>query len=223
MESTFSFSKTITGKVKNDEIIRSTFLANEPIDKCRYNFRAVWSKAIKRKIVEDNNILFPENISFGEDMVFMLNFYSNMKSTKFISDILYHNFFLHESSATNSYKPKFSDVLYNQSQAILYWIDKYNLDKYLPYHAFLRLDDIILLIKYDFYNKNNNEKMKNKKQRLKKLISEYNYKKYYKLAKDNKLLKKYKLSKRLIIWLTLHNFFFILSLVMHFKYRSRKN
>lgn len=220
MNNTFNVSKTITKEITNDDIIKDTFLAKSPIKNCKYNFRAVWSKVIKRKVIEDNKILFPENISFGEDMIFMLYVYSNMKSKKFITDILYNYFLLNESSATNRYKPNMSIVLNNQAEAILKWVDEYNYAKYLPYHAYLRIDDIILLIKFDFYNKKNNEKNSEKKKRLKKLLNEYGYKNYYKLAKKENLLSLCKKSKRLVIWLSLHNCFFLLSIITKIKYRK---
>lgn len=218
MDNSFNISKTITKEIENDVIIKSSFLAKEPIENHKYNFRAVWSKAIKRKIVEDNNILFPENIYFGEDMVFMLNVYSNMKTKKFISDVLYHNFFLHETSATNRYKPEMINVLKKQANSIKEWLNKYKLPQYNNYHYLYRLNDIILLLKYDFFHKKNRENEKIKKQRFKETM--INYKDYYAIVKNYNLLHFYKLSKRLIIYICVNNHYYLAKMITKIKYNK---
>ncbi len=210
----------LLNNIEISQIIKSTFASIEPFLPYKYNFRSVWSKIIKMEIVKTNNIFFPENISYGEDMIFMLYIYSYIKSKKFIPDILYHNFFYHETSATNKYKPNMEEIIINQDKSILEWINKLQFEKYLPYYSLYRLNDIILFIKYDFFHHENKEKEQVKKERFRKIIKNHNYKKYYNTAKKYNLLHFEKPQKRLIIMLAINNCYLIVKQFAKIKYRK---
>ncbi len=211
-------NNSILPEISISQIIKSVFTAKEPIKNFKYNFRAVWSKVIKREIIYSNNITFPENISYGEDMIFMLKVYSNVKSKKINANILYHNFFLHEMSATNKYKPDMIITLKNQEESLLEWIKNYKYSEYESYHALYRLNDIILIIKYDFFHKNNTEKDYEKKVRFKNFINSSNYKNYYQIAKNSHLLQYYKKNKLLFIFMAINNYYFLIKVLSKIRY-----
>lgn len=53
------------------------------------DFGYVWNKIYKRKIIEDNNILFEENISEREDFLFNIDYFKHVNEIVLYSDYLY--------------------------------------------------------------------------------------------------------------------------------------
>lgn len=62
--------------------------AGEFLIKKRIN-TAPWCKLLKRSIIEDNNIRFPESLSYGEDSVFLYEYLSHSKTLSVSSSSLY--------------------------------------------------------------------------------------------------------------------------------------
>lgn len=56
----------------------------------RYLFSSLWNKAFFRQIIEQNNIRFENELSIGEDQVFLFNYAMHVQSVTSIENILYN-------------------------------------------------------------------------------------------------------------------------------------
>lgn len=82
-------SKSLT----ETEFLKELFLIN--ITPC------IWSKVIRRKFLEDNNITFPSKVTYGEDLAMAINIACNKPSVITINEPLYY-YFQRNGSITNS-------------------------------------------------------------------------------------------------------------------------
>ena len=76
---------------------------------------------VKSSIIKENNILFDENITYSEDLLFLLKILLNTERLC-IDDKTYYHYFQRENSAVNSYrKTYYDDVMkvYNKINEIL--------------------------------------------------------------------------------------------------------
>lgn len=56
----------------------------------QYLFSSLWSKAFKRKIIEQHNIRFANDLTIGEDLAFIFSYAMHIRSIASISDKLYN-------------------------------------------------------------------------------------------------------------------------------------
>ncbi len=73
-------SKKLSGKFYNDYYILISLL------------KVPFAKIYKKEIIDKNNILFPINISRGEDQIFNFCYYNNVKHYKFCKNTAYNYF-----------------------------------------------------------------------------------------------------------------------------------
>lgn len=114
-----SYKECLDGKIK--KIVRhkeNEFCNNQEV-KNMVSFRDIvnslsvpWMKMFKRDIIYTNSILFKENISYGEDTIFVLEYLANCKNAKILSDSLY-NYNITEGSLSRKYIINIKDKLDN--------------------------------------------------------------------------------------------------------------
>lgn len=200
-----------------EAFICANFMARDIVETCNFNMRSVWAKAYRRKQLLQNQICFVPEVKVGEDMLFTLMVYNNFNRAACVSVPVYNYFFRNEDSVTNQYKPDFENIVQSYVGAIVPWLERY--PQYEDYHAAYRMNDIILYIKYDFFHNKNTEDKKNLHKRMKRILVNSDYKKYYQLAKERRLLAEfYGLSKRIVFWLALHGHFRLLRIIAYIKY-----
>ncbi len=66
-------------------------------------FRAVWGKLFEKKIIDEYNIKFPENLYMGEDAIFLINYLAHVSSINVVANDGYNYNRLNEGSATTKY------------------------------------------------------------------------------------------------------------------------
>lgn len=86
-----------------------------------------WNKLFNLKKIRDNNLYFPYEISYGEDLIFNLNYFNIMETVSFIPECLYH----YEVGKANSLEGKYKDDIFRQQreqfQMILDLLEEKNL------------------------------------------------------------------------------------------------
>lgn len=130
-----------------EDIIRYTLFSKENPNP-NMNFRSVWGKMIRRSLLDEHSIIFPEGLALGEDMVFMLYVYSAMNTYSFVNKVAYHYFFLNPDSATNRSKPNIEAIIEANDAALSTWMREENNTEYDLYYYSYRLNDVILMLKF---------------------------------------------------------------------------
>lgn len=69
-----------------------------------------WNKMFKLEKIKENNLYFPINISYGEDLMFNLLFFELANKVCWVPQILYH----YEVGSTNSLEGKFKKDIFEQ-------------------------------------------------------------------------------------------------------------
>ncbi len=98
----------------------------------------VWSKLIKRELFINNNIVFPENIFYGEDLITSLKLVYFAKKIGKINEALY-NYVQHESQGTK------------KIDRAKRFLDSYNY--YLEMEKFIKEKEIYSKFKNDLLNR----------------------------------------------------------------------
>lgn len=124
------FEKSISNSEDN--------LKNALLNSIRPN---IWSKLVRREFLKENNITFPNNISYGEDLATTLNWFIYNPKLSIVEDSLY-NYYQRYNSITNV----ISDTIIDVDKAIqfieeqLKYKNKYNTyKKEFDYMVFLHL------------------------------------------------------------------------------------
>lgn len=88
-----------------------------------------WNKLFKTRIIKDNNIQFPEDLSLGEDLLFNLEYldYSNGKIV-IINKPLYYYLRTEEESLDNKYYPNLFEIYRIINSQLYCYINKWNCD-----------------------------------------------------------------------------------------------
>lgn len=84
--------------------------------------RAVWGKIFKRSIIEQNQIRFPEELTLGEDCVFLIDYIIKADSIEFYNEYLY-NYRIRSGSAVNSAPPNLDNQFVWQLEEIIKRLD----------------------------------------------------------------------------------------------------
>lgn len=69
-----------------------------------------WNKLYRRKIIEENQIVFPKNISLGEDLIFNLQYFRVCGGIDIIPDILYRYRYGVPDSLSNTHRIDFLEL-----------------------------------------------------------------------------------------------------------------
>lgn len=86
-----------------------------------------WNKAYKLSILRGKGVLFPEEVCWYEDEVFMLRYGRYVSSIKVIDDVLYHYQFRHDGLTTMYSDPEHMDKVADLLEAELpcYWDERF--------------------------------------------------------------------------------------------------
>lgn len=75
-----------------------------------------WNKLFRRKIIEENGLIFDKKISYGEDALFNLSYFKHCGGVKVIPDVLHK--YRYDSNSTNSLSGKFHENMMYIQQLI---------------------------------------------------------------------------------------------------------
>ncbi len=112
---------------------------------------APWNKIYRRKLIIDNNIVFPENIKY-EDAPFVLECLDKAKRISQIHDFTY-NYIIHNNSETTVRDEKVFDIFKILDTIRIYFKDKEYMKEELDYYI------VSMLMNYNIQQRNQKDKM----------------------------------------------------------------
>ena len=180
----------------------------------QFDLRSIWANVYSREFILRNQIAFHSDVTIGEDMLFMLEIFKCATNIKFVNSPVYHYFFCNKNSLTNQYKPQLYDDIKKLDEYIWPLLNK---EDEISYY-FYRMNDIILLMKYTYFNKENNCKYFHKRKEFVTTIRDGKYKEYYKILCENKFQKKYDVFKRITFYIAVHEMIEILYVIFKIRY-----
>lgn len=135
-----------------EELLENEFLENLLKGKIT---NSIWCKFIRRKFIIDNNVLFPKNISYGEDLAFLISL-SVHKPKVYITNECVYYYYQRSDSLTNRVSSKILDItnsiLFVKEVLIEFGIfEKYYKEfEYMAYkHNYYSQKNLIYLYKND--------------------------------------------------------------------------
>lgn len=164
------------GEISNDVKFKNT-QKSRVIDQLNPNY--VWDKIFLASIIRSNNIKFNEQVSYGEDSIFLCEFLKFAHSFKFIKKPLYHYRLHRECSLSNSkYHPDMNEYVKN-----LYYVQADLGEDYI-YEYYNRkffkerrlLSGLYNIFNGNFNNEERREQLKNFIFLFKREIEEFPYK-----------------------------------------------
>ena len=180
----------------------------------QFDLRSIWANIYRRNFIIDNGIAFKNDLAIGEDMLFMMEVFRKASRMAFVNLPIYHYYFANANSLTNKYKPNLPNQIFDLDQYLAPLLCEDNRDSY----AYYRMNDIILLMKYTFFNKENRATYKEKKKGFVEVIRNGRYKEYYCFLCNNNLIKRYGFLKRITFWLAIHEKISVLELISYLRY-----
>ena len=125
--------KFYSNLLENKNFNNLDFLLNEKL----FNFISTpWGKIYKAKIIKDNDIRFNEEISLGEDTIFVLEYLKYIQELKFIKESL---FFINETSGSLSRRNRLDIfenimIIYDKAKDVLKYRNEYDFNKIVPFY-----------------------------------------------------------------------------------------
>lgn len=202
----------------NNKIIKSALIGETVVPNfAKQDMRSSCSKLIKLEIIQKNNIKFDKNIVIAEDMVFMLQIYKYIESALFVNTIIYL-YFKNNNSAINSYHQNYISNISNVDNNISMIIKKGKKDVRTAFD-FYKLNDIILYLKYDIFNKENRDTRIDKYKKINDFLVEFKYKEIFKNVKNSEFYKKIKIKQKFVYKVTIWKLFIIDEVIFNLFYR----
>ncbi|MBW3095447.1 glycosyltransferase [Bifidobacterium sp. 64T4] len=164
------------------------------------NFRSVWGKVIRRSLLDEHSITFPEGIALGEDMVFMLYVYSSMNAYSFVGKVAYHYFFFNPDSATNRSKPNMEAILEANDTALSAWMKEENNTGNDLYYYSYRLNDVILMLKFKWMFMLKHDGIRTTIREISDFLKRFDFDKRYDAVRNSELLGRCPASQRIIYY-----------------------
>lgn len=180
----------------------SEALLNMELNK-RTIVQSVWNKIFIRKIINEHEIQFPEDLSIGEDHSFFLDYCLHIKEIKTISDVLYIHF-KNSQSLSNQQFPYLilkqrADKIYQKNKVLL---SKCPLERYEKFcMANYTIDTYFSLLQLVSENNNLTEVISELKDRKHILMCDYAYNRRHKLPHIIRIVLKQ--NSIIILYLTL--------------------
>ena len=199
-----------------EKLLQNTFLAKRLLEDFGCPLRSVWGKLYRTSFLKEHHIMFDEGVPVGTDMLFSLKVYSVVNFFKCVYWNIYY-YFQNEDSITYRYKPEYEKMVAAYDGAIAPWLKAF--PKYEPYFFLYRMNDIILFMKYVFFNKENPSGEREKRREAKRVFCSGNYPEYYRISRKCRLLRNYGMGKRVTFWLAVHGFYVPLKLIHYMRYR----
>ncbi|NRO80837.1 glycosyltransferase family 2 protein [Lactobacillus helveticus] len=208
----------------SDELIKDALINRDVV----FNFgnqknmgcqdmRSSCSKLIKLNIIQQNNISFNKDIVIAEDMIFMLQVYTCIKNALFVNRIVYF-YWQNNNSAINSYHSNYLNniLIVNSYIEKITQKRQYDFNEAVDYY---KLNDIILYLKYDIFNKKNKDARAKKYYKINAFLNEFNYKRIFNNVKHSNLYKSVEIKKRLFYRITLYRLFIVDEILFYFLYK----
>ena len=111
----------------------------------------IWGKVFKKEIIDD--LRFNENVSIGEDAVFLLEYLLKCQKIVIINNVIY-NYRINDESAMWRYDIHKVDKYKNYIRAITEIYVNNNLDEYLSEKVYYQIKEMVSC----FYNSNNHSR-----------------------------------------------------------------
>ena len=164
------------------------------------NIRSCWGKLFNRKIIEENNIEFSEELVIAEDALFCMEYLNHINKAVIANEYLYH-YRLLDNSADRKYRKNLNEVnTCIMDMFYTFFKDKVINDGFMTCYMGLGYDCLCKSLLYYFLAMENKKNIIMKIKELKKLLKTDQYKKAFK-PKINKLFSK---KEKLIMWLAKH-------------------
>lgn len=205
---------SIINSAETNSIINKN-LFNE-IDTGQFGLRSVWANVYSRDFIIDNGIAFKKDLEIGEDMLFMMEVFRKASRIVFVNLPIYHYYFTNTNSLVNKYKPNLPNQIFKLDKYFAPLLCEDNRGSY----AYYKMNDIILLMKYTFFNKENRASYKEKRKGFVEVIRNGRYKEYYCFLCNNNLIKRYGFLKRITFWLAIHEKISMLELISYLRWES---
>ena len=139
----------------------------------------VWRQAFSKQLFEKNNVLFNENVKYGEDTVFQFEMFPYAERFSFISDNLYNYRWYREGSLMSSFRDNIDEKISIHFELVEtiseYWENEGWLDLYGKEY----LEWVLLFLVTDIKN----EKVQQEAEHFEKLnciLNKYDLKKHFK-------------------------------------------
>lgn len=125
---------------ETDNIFRQLSVTSSDTSKINDSYRLesknglmpfVWNKLYRKQFLTDNSILFPENVSLGEDSVFLIQLYKCCPTVTFVSDRLYNYSYMTDNSATDTMLKKAPGRLNEHLKTVKAAVETYRDRKYV--------------------------------------------------------------------------------------------
>lgn len=184
------------------QIININSSKYKPKDNCVGN---ICSKLYKKEFIIKNKLRFDKNIKRAEDHLFLLNCINNNPNIKYIQYPYYHirkNSYSTVNKYDNNLDKKFKLTL----NELYKYVKKLNNKIYFDAYYARSITYLVLIIKNNYFHKNNKDKLYIKINKLKRLINDKEFK-----SSIDKVNKKYLNNKQRIILheIKIHNYLFI--------------
>lgn len=148
-------------------------------------YPAIWGKIIKKSFIDDNEIIFMDDVTYGEDLAITAALFANNPTVEFIDKPL-HNYFIRDTSITNTVNEKIYDV-----NKVIEYVEKIINEKYgSKYNEQLEALYIDKLIEQAYFSSVSNKEIRRK-------ILEQFRKKQIIYTKEKLQEKKYRKAKKL--------------------------
>ncbi len=137
-----------------NEIRKMVLLISDRINNA-IKLNAVWSKAYKKKFIQDNQIMFREGVVHGEDMLFNLNIIEKTPYIKYVREAVYY-LRKSEESAIHRYQQNFykTDISFLQ-EVIAIMRDSENGQEMMEYYNRIAANGLYLSLSQSLFHKEN--------------------------------------------------------------------
>lgn len=201
-----------------NKIIKSALIGETVVSSfAKQDMRSSCSKLIKLEIIQENNIRFDENIVIAEDMVFMLHVYNYIENALFVNTVIYL-YFKNNNSAINSYHPNYINNILSVDSNISTIIKGKKYDIHTAFD-FYKLNDIILYLKYDIFNKKNRDTRIVKYKKINNFLREFKYKEILHNVKNSDFYKNIKIKQKFVYEVTIWKLFIIDEILFNLFYK----
>lgn len=102
-------------------------------------FNYVWNRLFRKSIIKRYCLKFDENLTLGEDFVFICNYFKHINSVAFVSTPFYHYYIWNSTSLARKFYPDEASRRVIMQNSFLDVLSYYSLDKSLE-HVFKQIE-----------------------------------------------------------------------------------
>lgn len=203
------------------QLVRKALTGEKIFEDSLCALKTPWAKMYNRKFVMDSQILFPNDIKMGQDLVFNLEVYSLFNEIKCF-EIPVYNYFINAGSTVNRFKPNINIInveLINSTNSVL---RKYGLLESVEYeYSKFVVNSILWLVQFDLFHSENTSSLKLKKKKIEETLSTKVYSDILETQSENKVLKEFPIIKRFVLKQIINRKIILVAIIMNvFKIRK---